>query len=92
MAFLALPWCLRAFVVLRSNYRDPISMAPANVLTIRIHNLTGILLVVAYLAQAAVLGRSPSRMVIPLAVLLVLYLPVVVVQLVPRGREAGEAG
>jgi 1,4-dihydroxy-2-naphthoate polyprenyltransferase len=92
LAFLTLPWFLKAFTVLRRNYRDPISMAPANVLTIRVHNLTGILLVVAYLVQGAVSGRSLVRMAIPLAVLLLLYLPVALVQFIPGSRKAGEAG
>jgi 1,4-dihydroxy-2-naphthoate octaprenyltransferase len=90
LAFLTLPWFLRAFVVLRRHYRDPVSMAPANLLTIRIHNLTGILLVVAYVVQGAVFGRALFRMVIPLAVLLLLYLPVAVARFVPRRRAGKE--
>jgi 1,4-dihydroxy-2-naphthoate octaprenyltransferase len=88
LAFLTLPWFLRSFTVLRRNYRDPGSMAPANMLTIRIHNLTGILLTVAYVVQGAVFGRHPIRMVIPLGVLFLLYLPVALVKFVPRSREA----
>ena len=64
-------------------------MAPANMLTIRIHNLSGILLVVAYVVRGAVLRRGLIRMVIPLAVLLLLYLPVALAQFVPRSRAEG---
>ncbi len=89
LAFLTLPWFIRAFAVLRRNYREPVAMAPANMLTIRIHNLTGILLVVAYVVRGAMLRSGLIRMVIPLAVLLLLYLPVALAQFVPRTQAGG---
>lgn len=51
LAFLTLPWFLRAFGILKRNFSNPLRLAPANLFTIRAHNLTGILLIVAYLIQ-----------------------------------------
>jgi 1,4-dihydroxy-2-naphthoate octaprenyltransferase len=49
LAGLTLPWSLRAFGILKRNLNNPSRLAPANLLTIRAHNLTGILLIIAYL-------------------------------------------
>jgi len=51
LAFFTLPWSLRAFVILKRNLNNPSRLVPANLLTIRAHNLTGILLIVAYLIR-----------------------------------------
>ncbi|MBN1473004.1 MAG: prenyltransferase [Syntrophaceae bacterium] len=51
LAFLTVPWFLRAFGILKRNFSDPLRLAPANLFTIRAHNLTGILLIIAYLIQ-----------------------------------------
>ena len=56
-------------------------------LTIRIHNLTGVLLVGAYVIQGGIDQRGLDRMLIPAAVLLLLYLPVAFAQLRPRKAE-----
>jgi 1,4-dihydroxy-2-naphthoate octaprenyltransferase len=76
LALATVPWFVAAMRILSRNYRDPAAMAPANVLTIRIHNLTGILLILGYVVQGAVKGRSLRVMIVPLALLLLLYLPV----------------
>jgi 1,4-dihydroxy-2-naphthoate octaprenyltransferase len=86
-AFLTLPWGVKAFAVLRANYENPAAMAPANMLTIRIHNMTGLLLIAAYVIRGATLGRPLIQMPIPLGLLVVLYLPVAMkIFLPPRGR------
>ncbi|MCI0515693.1 prenyltransferase [candidate division KSB1 bacterium] len=51
LTFFGLPWAWQAFQILRQNYTDSQKMAPANALTIRVHNLTGNLLILAYLIQ-----------------------------------------
>ena len=51
LAGLTLPWFFRAFGILKINFNDPLRLAPANLFTIRAHNLTGILLIIAYLVQ-----------------------------------------
>ncbi len=51
LALFTLPWSFRAFGILKSNFSNPSKLAPANLLTIRAHNLTGILLIIAYLIQ-----------------------------------------
>jgi 1,4-dihydroxy-2-naphthoate octaprenyltransferase len=76
LALATVPWFWKAMRVLSRNYRDPAAMAPANMLTIRIHNLTGILLILGYVIQGASNHRPLRVMIVPLAVLLLLYLPV----------------
>lgn len=71
-----LPWFLQVLRVLARHYRDPAAMAPANLLTIRIHNLTGLLLVGGLLARGAQQGLPLGRAWAALAILLALYLPV----------------
>ncbi len=71
-----LPWFVQALRVLVRHYRDPAGMAPANLLTIRIHNLTGLLLVAGLLAHGAQQGLPMGRAWGALAILLALYVPV----------------
>ena len=71
-----LPWFVRAVRILARNYRDPVAMAPANLLTIRIHNLTGLLLVAGLLIHGAQLGLPMGRAWAAAGILLALYLPV----------------
>jgi 1,4-dihydroxy-2-naphthoate octaprenyltransferase len=91
LVFLTIPWFITAFIVLRKNYRDPVSMSPANMLTIRIHNFTGILLVGAYVIQGGIDRRGLDRMGIPVAVLLLLYLPVALAQISPRRGDTARS-
>jgi len=51
LALFTLPWSARASVILKRKISDASRLAPANLLTIRAHNLTGILLIVAYLIR-----------------------------------------
>jgi len=78
VSLLTFPMFAKAFSVLRRNYMNPAAMAPANMLTIRAHNLTGILLIAAYVIRGVVGQRPPGQMIAPLIILLVLYLPVAV--------------
>ena len=71
-----LPWFIQALRVLTRHFRDPAAMAPANLLTIRIHNLTGLLLVAGLLVHGAQAGLPLGRAWAALAILLALYLPV----------------
>jgi 1,4-dihydroxy-2-naphthoate octaprenyltransferase len=91
LGLLTLPWSIRAFAVLRKNFTNPAAMSPANMLTIRAHNLTGLLLIAAYIIRGAVGQRPLRQMAIPLALLLVLYFPVAVtIFLPPRGLHPRE--
>jgi 1,4-dihydroxy-2-naphthoate octaprenyltransferase len=81
-----LPWFIQAMRVLARHYRDPAAMAPANLLTIRIHNLTGLLLVAGLLAHGAQEGLPMGRAWAALAILLALYLPVALKVFRPVGR------
>ncbi len=88
LALATLPWFWKAMRILSRNYRDPAAMAPANMLTIRIHNLTGILLILGYVIQGALEHRPLRIMIVPLVVLLLLYLPVAAKVFFRSGRPA----
>jgi hypothetical protein len=51
-------------------------MSPANMLTIRIHNISGILLCLAYIIHGVDKGNDVRQMVIPIVMLIILYFPV----------------
>ncbi|MFZ5515068.1 MAG: prenyltransferase [Candidatus Zhuqueibacterota bacterium] len=76
ISFVTLPWFVKAFRILYRNYTDPVRMSPANMLTIRVHNMVGILLIVAYLAQGISRWGSNSLVWGALIILFLLYLPV----------------
>jgi len=60
---------------LKTDYRDPVKMAPANLGMICTHNFTAILLMFAFFIEGF---RKDSLMAsfLPLAVLVTLYIPV----------------
>ena len=83
LSLVTLPWFIRAFSVLRNNYLDARKMSPANMMTIRIHNITGILLIAAYLIDGMLRGQKFSSISGAIIVLIVLYLPVVLTIFIP---------
>lgn len=58
LGLLSLPVAYDSFRKLRANYLDKMKMAPANLATIKVHALTLICLIIAYLAKG-VLTRGP---------------------------------
>jgi 1,4-dihydroxy-2-naphthoate octaprenyltransferase len=89
LGLLTLPLSVRSFMIARASYESPAAMAPANLLTIRVHNLTGFLLIAAYVVRGALIGRPPAQMIVPLALVVVLYLPVAAkIFLTPRPKPA----
>jgi 1,4-dihydroxy-2-naphthoate octaprenyltransferase len=89
LSLLTIPLFAKAFTMLRRNYRNPAAMAPANMLTIRAHNLMGILLIAAYVIRGGIGQRPLKQMIAPLVLLLVLYLPVAVMIFSPQ-QKAGK--
>ena len=77
LGLITLPLFLKALRILRKNYRDILKMSPANLLTIRIHSLTGILLIIAHIIAGTAAGRPVSAMFVPVLLLLILYTPLV---------------
>jgi len=73
---ITLPWYFRAVKIVAQHYQDPAAMAPANLLTVRIHNLTGILLIVVYLIQDISKHGDFQPAVWSLVLLILLYFPV----------------
>ncbi len=96
LALLPFPWFLKALAILRRHYLDPVAMSPANMLTIRIHNLTGILLVAALIIAAITGGAVPAMPSLPgaagllwaLPMLAVLYYPVALAVFIRPRRPA----
>jgi 1,4-dihydroxy-2-naphthoate octaprenyltransferase len=76
LALATIPGFVRAWVVLRRNHGHPSAMAPANQLTIVVHNFAGLLLVAAYVFEGAVAGRRVLPVVPALALLGLLWAPV----------------
>jgi len=78
LSFLTLPWAVRAFCILRKQISDIIRLAPANLLTIRIHNLTGILMIIACLIQGLQNQREFQPAIFAIILLAAFYLPAAV--------------
>lgn len=78
LAMLTLPWTIQALSILKKHFSEPTRLVPANLLTIRIHNLTGILLIAAYLIQGLQNQREFQQAIFALLILAVFYLPAAV--------------
>lgn len=76
LSLITLPWFVRAFRILAKNYQNAVAMSPANMLTIRVHNLVGILLILAYVIQGIENQHDFKHMWAPLVLLFIFYLPV----------------
>ncbi len=83
LSLLTLPWFIKAFSILYRNYQDAQQMSPANMLTIRIHNLTAILLIAAYLLDGILSGQKISFILGAIIILIVLYIPVALTIFIP---------
>jgi len=75
---LTLPGALRAYRILARHCDDPSRLAPANLLTIRVHHLTAILLIAAYLIQGVQNQPDIGPACIAASILLLFYLPAAV--------------
>ncbi|MDX9815806.1 MAG: prenyltransferase [Smithellaceae bacterium] len=75
LALFTLPWSARASFILKRNISDASRLAPANLLTIRAHNLTGILLIVAYLIEGIKNNHDLEPALFTAFVLAVFYIP-----------------
>ncbi len=76
LSIVAVPWAIKAIHIARKNYHDAEKLSPANLLTIRVHNLTGIMLIIAYLIQGFQNNKSLEPVIVSLIVLIILYFPV----------------
>jgi len=76
LSLITFPWFIKAFLILYRNLGEPLEMSPANLLTIRIHNFTGILLIVAYMLQGIQKNHDTQHIWPPLVMLILLYFPV----------------
>lgn len=51
LGLISLPFALKSFTVMRRHLNDPLAMAPANLAMIKVHSLTGIAMIIAYLIE-----------------------------------------
>lgn len=90
LGLLTLPWSVRAFIIMRAHSDAPDRLAPANLLTIRVHHLTGILLIIACLIQGFQDRQAFQPVVFSAVILGVFYLPAAVsvfFKKMPDGRR-----
>jgi 1,4-dihydroxy-2-naphthoate polyprenyltransferase len=97
LGLLTIPWFLAALPILAKSYLDPAKLAPANLFTIRAHNLTGILLIAGLAAEGALGGRRLVSIFLPILTLAVLYAPVALTVFfktlsIERDREGAAPG
>jgi 1,4-dihydroxy-2-naphthoate octaprenyltransferase len=76
LALVTFPWLIQAVRILANHADDPAQMSPANMLTIRIHNVTGIFLVFAYIFEGIQTGQNFADVWGALLTLAILYFPV----------------
>jgi len=75
ISLLTLPIAYKTICILRKHYQDSVIMAPANLGMICTHNITAILLIIAY----TIVGFRKEALIssfLPLIVLIILYFPV----------------
>ena len=51
LGLVSLPFAVKSFAVMRRHLHDPLAMAPANLAMIKVHNLTVIAMIVAYMIE-----------------------------------------
>lgn len=83
LSLITLPWFIKAFSILYRNYQDAQKMSPANMLTIRIHNVVAILLILAYLIDGMMNGQKFSSILGAIIVLIIFYIPVALTIFIP---------
>jgi len=88
LSLLTLPVAYKTISILKTHYQEPVKMAPANLGMICTHNLTAILLILAYLIE----GFKKEAMIaslLPVTVFIILYIPIARLikgTLFPQGR------
>ncbi len=75
VSLLTLPIAWKTVSILRTHYREPLKMVPANLGMICIHNFTAILLILVYFIEGF---RSENLIAtfLPFIVLIILYTPI----------------
>ena len=93
LSLLTLPMAFKTISLLKTCYREPGKMAPANLGMICIHNFTAILFILAYFIEGFRRDALTASF-LPLIVLFILYLPIAKLigsVLLVKRREAAKA-
>ena len=78
IVLLGAPLVYQSMKILRKSYQHPLKMIPANLAMIRIHSLTGVLLITAYVWQGMRVGSLAGKEALLLMLILVfLYAPLI---------------
>ncbi len=75
ISLLTLPIAWKTVSILRTHYREPLKMVPANLGMICIHNFTAILLILVYFIEGFQLENLLATF-LPFIVLIILYTPI----------------
>jgi len=75
ISLLTLPIAWKTVSILRTHYREPLKMVPANFGMICIHNFTAILLILAYFIEVFRWDEWIASF-LPLMILIILYIPI----------------
>jgi 1,4-dihydroxy-2-naphthoate octaprenyltransferase len=51
LGLISLPFAVKSFAVMKRHLNDPLAMAPANLAMIKVHSLTGVAMIVAYVIE-----------------------------------------
>ncbi|HSB05697.1 MAG TPA: prenyltransferase, partial [Thermodesulfobacteriota bacterium] len=94
ISLLTLPIAFKTISILKTYYKDPVKMAPANLGMICTHNFTAILLIFSYFIEG--FNRDAlMASVLPLIVLVVLYIPIAKLMggalILKNNNKAGQA-
>ncbi|MBN2013455.1 1,4-dihydroxy-2-naphthoate octaprenyltransferase [candidate division KSB1 bacterium] len=84
LALLTLPWLRNAIPIANKHYDNPEELAPANMLTIKIHNIAGILLIAGYFIKGVFSGQDAATLGWLILAIIVLYTPVFFTIFIPK--------
>ena len=51
LGLISLPFAIKSFAVMKYHLNDPLAMAPANLAMIKVHSVTGVAMIIAYLIE-----------------------------------------
>jgi 1,4-dihydroxy-2-naphthoate octaprenyltransferase len=87
-SFISLPLVYQSIRTLRSQYNNPVLLAPANLAMIKAHSVTAFGLIAAYAAQGLINGANGTQLAFIIAALIVAYAPVALTLVTPLKKRS----